>query len=107
MPPSAPRTDNAGVLVASGLIAGEALMGLGIATYVFFANKKDFPCVEIGSAAHWIVPFVLAALAIYMIVRPLQRAGGPDEPPPPTSLFEEPREKQYRQISRIFRQCAT
>jgi putative OPT family oligopeptide transporter len=81
------RTDNAGVLVASGLIAGEALMGLGIATYVFFADKKDFPGVEIGSVAHWIAPFVLAALAVYMIVRPLQRAGAPDEPPPPSAVM--------------------
>ena len=53
------RTDNAGVLVASGLIAGEALMGLGIAAYVFFANKKGFPGVELGSVADWIAPLVL------------------------------------------------
>jgi putative OPT family oligopeptide transporter len=80
------RTDNAGVLVASGLIAGEALMGLGIAAYVFFANK-DFPGVEIGSAAHWIAPLILVVLAVYMIARPLQRAGAADEPPPPSAVM--------------------
>lgn len=80
------RTDNAGVLVASGLIAGEALMGLGIAAYVFFASK-DFPGVEIGSVAHWIAPLVLVALVVYMIARPLQRAGAADEPPPPSAVM--------------------
>jgi putative OPT family oligopeptide transporter len=81
------RTDNAGVLVASGLIAGEALMGLAIAGYVFFANRKDFPGVDIGPAANWIAPFVLGALALYMIVRPHQSSGAADEPPPPSAVM--------------------
>ncbi len=81
------RTDNAGVLVASGLIAGEALMGLGTAAYVFFANKKGFPGVQLGSVAHWIAPLVLVALAVYMIVRPHQSAGAADEPPPPSAVM--------------------
>ncbi|MEN6450510.1 MAG: oligopeptide transporter, OPT family [Thermoguttaceae bacterium] len=81
------RTDNAGVLVASGLIAGEALMGLVVAAYVFFAGATEFPGVKIGSAADWIAPFVLVALAAYMIVRPLQNAGAADEPPPPSAVM--------------------
>jgi putative OPT family oligopeptide transporter len=79
------RTDNAGVLVASGLIAGEALMGLGYAAYVYFSGG-NFPSVEIGSVADWLAPVVLVALAVYMIVRPLQNAGAPDEPPPPSAV---------------------
>lgn len=80
------RTDNAGVLVASGLIAGEALMGLGVAAYVFFANQ-EFPSFKLGSMADWIAPVVLVALVVYMIVRPLQRAGAADEPPPPSAVM--------------------
>jgi putative OPT family oligopeptide transporter len=80
------RTENAGVLVASGLIAGEALMGLGVAAYVFFANR-EFPAFATGSAADSIAPLVLAALAIYMIVRPHMCAGAPDEPPPPSAVM--------------------
>jgi putative OPT family oligopeptide transporter len=81
------RSDNAGVLVASGLIAGEALMGLGTAAYVFFANKDEFPTLDIGSVADSIAPLVLAALAAYMIFRPLMCAGAPDEPPPPSAVM--------------------
>jgi putative OPT family oligopeptide transporter len=80
------RTDNAGVLVASGLIAGEALTNLGIAAFIFFANR-DFPSVDIGSLAHWIAPLVLAVLVVYMIGRPLLSAGAPDEPPPPSAVM--------------------
>ena len=73
------RTDNAGVLVASGLIAGEALMGLGIAALRLLQPATDFPGVDIGSVADWLAPLVLLALAVYMIVRPLRA------PAPPTS----------------------
>jgi putative OPT family oligopeptide transporter len=81
------RTSNTGVLVASGLIAGEALMGLGKAGYIFFSGKKEFPGVEIGSVADWIAPLVFAALALYMIIRPLMCAGAADEPPPPSAVM--------------------
>jgi uncharacterized oligopeptide transporter (OPT) family protein len=80
------RTDNAGVLVASGLIAGEALMGLAIAGYIFFSHR-ELPSVPMGSAADWIAPLVLVALAGYMIVRPQQGAGAADEPPPPSAVM--------------------
>jgi putative OPT family oligopeptide transporter len=80
------RTDNAGVLVASGLIAGEALMGLAYAAYIYFSGG-EFPSVQIGSAADWIAPLVLLALAVYMIARPHQSAGAADEPPPPSAVM--------------------
>jgi putative OPT family oligopeptide transporter len=79
------RVDNAGVLVASGLIAGEALTGLLIALFVLRDIHlpqifKDNPPVLLGFV-------VLAVLAIYMIQIPLRNAGRPDEPAPPTAIM--------------------
>jgi hypothetical protein len=79
------RVDNAGVLVASGLIAGEALTGLLIALFVLRDIHlplifKDNPPVLLGFG-------VLALLAIYMIQIPLRNAGSPDEPAPPTAMM--------------------
>jgi uncharacterized oligopeptide transporter (OPT) family protein len=79
------RVDNAGVLVASGLIAGEALTGLLIALFVLRDIHlpqifKDNPPVLLGFG-------VLALLAIYMIQIPLRNAGSPDEPAPPTAIM--------------------
>jgi putative OPT family oligopeptide transporter len=78
------RVENAGVLTASGLIAGEALTGLLIALFVLrdihlpviFAN----PPVLLGFA-------VLAILAIYMVRTPLRNAGNPEDPAPPTAMM--------------------
>ena len=78
------RVDNAGVLVASGLIAGEALMGLVRSTFSF-ANKTlpeifHVPPVAISAA-------VLVIVAIVMIKWPLANAGRPDEPAPPAAIM--------------------
>ncbi len=78
------RTENAGVLVASGLIAGEALMGLLIAAYVFF-SEKSFPAIQSG-LSDWLAPVVLVGLALVMIFKPVGSAGTPDEPPPPAAV---------------------
>ena len=78
------RTENTGVLVASGLIAGEALMGLFIAGYVFFRDKP-FPSFDWAGAA-WLAPVVLVGLASMLIFKPVANAGSPDEPPPPTAM---------------------
>ena len=85
------RVENAGVLVASGLIAGEALMGLVIAAYVFFSKQK-FPSVNwarVGAASlpDWLAPLVLVGLALLLIYKPLGSAGAPDEPPPPSAIM--------------------
>ena len=79
------RVENAGVLVASGLIAGEALTGLLIALFVLRDIHlpqifKENPPVLLGFG-------VLALLAIYMIQIPLRNAGRPDEPAPPTAIM--------------------
>jgi len=78
------RVENAGVLVASGLIAGEALMGLVVASVVFFRNEF-WSYAWAGSAAVAIVFAVI--LASYLIFVPLSKAGAADEPAPPTAVM--------------------
>jgi putative OPT family oligopeptide transporter len=78
------RVDNAGVLTASGLIAGEALCGLVIAGLV--GTGHDVTLVK------WDAPFIaaliaLAVLTVVMIRVPLANAGSPDEPAPPTAIM--------------------
>ncbi len=78
------RVENAGVLAASGLIAGEALMGLVIAAIVFFRN--GFPSVEWAGAGWMAIPMALVLVA-YLVFVPLSKAGAPDEPAPPTAVM--------------------
>ncbi|HTQ56267.1 MAG TPA: oligopeptide transporter, OPT family [Bryobacteraceae bacterium] len=76
------RVDNAGVLTASGLIAGEALCGLVIAG-VWRGNTPS-----VFTSPHWIGAAIAAALlALVMIQVPLRNAGDPDEPAPPTAIM--------------------
>jgi putative OPT family oligopeptide transporter len=89
------RVENTGVLVASGLIAGEALMGLCIAIYVAVQSATAKPGTEIGfpqvpgfaGIAPWLAIGVLGILAAYMIFVPLRKAGSPDEEAPPTAIM--------------------
>ncbi len=81
------RIENAGVLSASGLIAGEALMGLIVAAVVFFRDKGFFSINEIFP--NWKTPGFLAvifalAIAFYLIIMPLRKAGSRDEEAPPS-----------------------
>ncbi|MFH0903126.1 MAG: OPT/YSL family transporter, partial [Pseudomonadota bacterium] len=78
------RVENTGVLVASGLIAGEALMGLVIAAIVFFTDKP-FPTIS-WSGAGVVAPLVMIGLAILLIYKPLGSAGSADEPAPPSAI---------------------
>ena len=78
------RVDNAGVLTASGLIAGEALCGLVIAGLV--GAGKDVTLVH-WTPAIWAALAALAVLVIVMIRVPLANAGSPDEPAPPTAIM--------------------
>jgi putative OPT family oligopeptide transporter len=95
------RVENTGVLVASGLIAGEALMGLIAATVVFYRTRigqaAEFPnltSLAPGFGA-WYIETLAGPMAIlfavimaaYLIFRPLSRAGSPDEPAPPTAVM--------------------
>jgi len=78
------RTENTGVLIASGLIAGEALMGLLIAGYVFFGDA-GLPSAE-SILSHWLAPIVLIGVALLLIFNPIDSAGSPDEPAPPAAM---------------------
>jgi putative OPT family oligopeptide transporter len=81
------RVVKTGILVAAGLISGEGLMGLIEKGYVFVtAGAKSIP------AFSWTPPLlislvVLAALALYLIVYPIRKAGSPDEPAPPSVMM--------------------
>jgi putative OPT family oligopeptide transporter len=78
------RVDNAGVLTASGLIAGEALCGLLIAGLVGSGHDVTF--------VKWEAPFITAlialiALTLVMVRVPLANAGRPEDPAPPTAIM--------------------
>jgi putative OPT family oligopeptide transporter len=78
------RVDNAGVLTASGMIAGEALCGLVIAGLV--GSDHDVTLLK------WTPPFLLAlaalaVLAIVMVRVPLASCGRPEDPAPPTAIM--------------------
>lgn len=79
------RVENAGVLTASGLIAGEAVLGLVWAGLQFapaWARPQIFnhPSYLAGLA-------VMIGLAALMIFLPLSSAGDPNEPAPPTAMM--------------------
>ncbi|MBM4394687.1 MAG: oligopeptide transporter, OPT family [Deltaproteobacteria bacterium] len=77
------RIGNAGVLVAAGLIAGEALTGLCIAALAFFEVK--LPAI-FEDPTFWAGLVVLAVVAFLMIKVPLGKAGRPDEEAPPQAV---------------------
>jgi putative OPT family oligopeptide transporter len=81
------RVENAGVLVASGLIAGEALIGLLIAAVIGIRANNRFWSVDIGPAAGWLALAAFAVVVAYMVFVPLSKAGQPDEPAPPTAIM--------------------
>jgi putative OPT family oligopeptide transporter len=93
------RVENAGVLTASGLIAGEALMGLVAAGIVAYQAWKAMPGSEIGfpqvtsvlpfftDLAPWLAIPAAVFLALYLVYRPLGKAGAADEPAPPTAVM--------------------
>jgi len=69
--------ENKGLLVSSGFVAGEALMGLCLAGLVA-ANIKltDGPVVG-GGAAYWLGGMVIIGLAMFMIHRSLSASKDP------------------------------
>jgi putative OPT family oligopeptide transporter len=86
------RVDNAGVLTASGLIAGEALCGIAIAAIIARKLAKDphaeAKLFQLAAGNLWITGLVgLALLVIVMICLPLANAGRPEDPAPPTAIM--------------------
>jgi putative OPT family oligopeptide transporter len=78
------RVENNGVLLASGLIAGEALIGL---LFAFFAVMEWRTPIIFESPSFLISLFVFVVVAIVLIRTPLNNAGKPDEPAPPSAAF--------------------
>jgi uncharacterized oligopeptide transporter (OPT) family protein len=82
------RVENAGVLAASGLIAGEALMGLFVAAVVGLRSEHSFWGISgLASIAPWLAIPVAGFLIWYLIAVPLRKAGAADEPAPPTAIM--------------------
>lgn len=78
------RVENAGVLTASGMIAGEALVGIVIAVFRYI--EKPLPVIF--AYPHVLSGFIaLAVIGYVMIQVPLANAGRPDEPAPPTAIM--------------------
>jgi hypothetical protein len=78
------RVENIGVLVASGMIAGEAMVGLIVATFRFF----EWPLPQIFATPSFAVGAVVMAFILFILIRtPLANAGSPDEPAPPTAMM--------------------
>jgi putative OPT family oligopeptide transporter len=82
------RVDNAGVLTASGLIAGEAIMGLlwaGLKATVWVAPHN--PPQILSNPSYLAGSVALALLAALLIFLPLTAAGDPNEPAPPAAMM--------------------
>ncbi|MBM4370829.1 MAG: oligopeptide transporter, OPT family [Deltaproteobacteria bacterium] len=80
----AARVANTGVLVAAGLIAGEALMGLITSALSFF--NVSLP--KVLQNPSWVVGLVVLGLVGWLMVGiPQRHAGSPDEAPPPPAVF--------------------
>jgi hypothetical protein len=95
------RVDNTGVLVASGLIAGESIFGLLWAGLIAISLSQQPWMASAAALAARITKaqifanpsyllagmIMLAALAALMILLPLTSAGDPNEPAPPTAMM--------------------
>lgn len=78
------RVENAGVLVSSGLIAGEALCGLVTA----YCAWREIPMFEITKDPSFTLGLIVIGLLAFLLLRiPLSAAGRPDEPAPPTAMM--------------------
>jgi len=78
------RIESVGILIASGLIAGEALTGLVVAYFKF----KDQPMPEFFPDPSYVFGLgVMALLGIAMILIPLSKAGRPEDPAPPAAIM--------------------
>jgi putative OPT family oligopeptide transporter len=84
------RTENVGILLAAGLIAGEGLTGLlrALWKFLFLQNVLKFDIPKVFAAPSYLIGLaVLALIGLYLIAVPLRNAGAPDEPPPPSAVI--------------------
>jgi len=78
------RVGSVGILIASGLIAGEALTGLIVAYFKFLDKKvpEFFP-----DPSYLVGLGVMALLGLLMVKLPLSKAGRPEDPAPPAAIM--------------------
>jgi len=84
------RVENTGVLLAAGLIAGEALVGLLFAGLAVADIKFDqwLPSLTgMFPFPFYISSLVFVFIAWLLIRTPVKNAGRPDEPAPPTAVM--------------------
>jgi hypothetical protein len=82
------RVENTGILLAAGLIAGEALIGLLFAALAF--GKINYAALLVPTGAllgFWFALLVLLFIAWLLIQIPLRNAGAPDQPAPPSAVM--------------------
>jgi len=84
------RVENTGVLLAAGLIAGEALIGLLFAALAFGSVNYATFLSQLSSLfplGFWFALLILVFLAWLLVAVPLMNAGAPDEPAPPSAVM--------------------
>jgi uncharacterized oligopeptide transporter (OPT) family protein len=74
------RVENTGILLAAGMIAGEALIGLLFAGFAFY-DVKLFGFFDTPGFIISILVFIF--IGWYFTKVPIANAGNPDEPAPP------------------------
>ena len=74
------RGDNVGVLLASGLIAGEALIGL---VFAVFAAFDKFPNFVFDNPSYLVGLIVLGFVGWILVSYPVKNAGQPEDIAPP------------------------
>ena len=74
------RVENNGILLAAGLIAGEALIGLMFAAFAFW----EISLLSIFETPTFLISLLVFAGIGYLLVKiPVNNAGKPDDPAPP------------------------
>lgn len=74
------RIENNGILLAAGLIAGEALIGLLFAGFAFF----EVSLFSIFEEPTFLISLIVFAFIAWLLIQiPIKNAGKPDEPAPP------------------------
>ncbi len=84
------RVENTGVLLAAGLIAGEALIGLLFAGLAFFEVPYQgfFPSLISALPLPFTVSLVVFVVIAWILIQiPIKNAGRPDEPAPPSAVM--------------------
>ena len=78
------RVENTGILIASGYIAGEALVGLITAWF----NFKEWALPSFFKEPSYLAGVaVIVILGLILVRIPLNNAGSPDEPAPPVAMM--------------------